>query len=342
MSESARISSSKETGDKQSIRWRWWVVVVAVVDDSGTNERMREKTEKIDWLTSRANRFFLLILYVRTNRTIAIIFSFLFLSLSVFLSLDLSSLLCSSSSHYIYSTIISLSILGLLSLFLSSFSMDNNPLTPRASNFSIASLITSDGCEDENSLYHSLTSPIGTPNTPQIPYTHPSLSIEKITNDYYHSSHLQPDLHHFRAATLTETNNGQCQPPPAVPIKENRSTNHKNHPHHHQQVTNLQKSLTTIRNMEGEQETRREVPFTHRSCLDYIQSATEKIKSTSTSMLDINKSDSENGIGLTGNNELKKPLHPKLANIKLVIESKSLWDEFDKLGTEMIVTRSGR
>lgn len=39
---------------------------------------------------------------------------------------------------------------------------------------------------------------------------------------------------------------------------------------------------------------------------------------------------------------MKKPFHPKLANIKMVLESKSLWDEFDKLGTEMIVTRSGR
>ena len=59
-------------------------------------------------------------------------------------------------------------------------------------------------------------------------------------------------------------------------------------------------------------------------------------------MLDMNKSDNENGSGQMGNNEIKKALHPKLNNIKMVIESKSLWDEFDKLGTEMIVTRSGR
>lgn len=51
----------------------------------------------------------------------------------------------------------------------------------------------------------------------------------------------------------------------------------------------------------------------------------------------MNKIDGENGT-----NEIKKSLHPKLTNIKMVIESKSLWDEFDKLGTEMIVTRSGR
>ncbi|CAF1206599.1 unnamed protein product [Rotaria sordida] len=150
----------------------------------------------------------------------------------------------------------------------------------------------------------------------------PNPSIEKITNDYY-NNHIQQDLHHYRSATLTETNNGQYQHQQQQgTIKENRSTNHK---HHQQQVTNLQKSLTTIRNME-----------------DYIQSATEKIKSTSNNMLDINKSDNEHGTGQNGNNEIKKPLHPKLSNIKMVIESKSLWDEFDKLGTEMIVTRSGR
>lgn len=37
-----------------------------------------------------------------------------------------------------------------------------------------------------------------------------------------------------------------------------------------------------------------------------------------------------------------KPIHPKLASIKVHIESKSLWDEFDQLGTEMIVTKAGR
>ncbi len=37
-----------------------------------------------------------------------------------------------------------------------------------------------------------------------------------------------------------------------------------------------------------------------------------------------------------------KPLHPKLAAVRVTIESKSLWDEFDQLGTEMIVTKAGR
>jgi len=37
-----------------------------------------------------------------------------------------------------------------------------------------------------------------------------------------------------------------------------------------------------------------------------------------------------------------KPMHPKLTSIRVSIESKSLWDEFDQLGTEMIVTKAGR
>ena len=38
----------------------------------------------------------------------------------------------------------------------------------------------------------------------------------------------------------------------------------------------------------------------------------------------------------------EKPMHPKLATIGVHIESKQLWDEFDQLGTEMIVTKAGR
>jgi hypothetical protein len=138
-------------------------------------------------------------------------------------------------------------------VYSSSSSMDNNPLTPRASSFSIASLITSDCCDDENSLYHSMPSPIGTTNNNNNIHFNNNLPVEKITNDYYNNHISQQDLHHFRSATLTETNNGQYPlptQPQHVTIKENRSTNHKHH-HHHHQVTNLQKSLTTIRNMEG-------------------------------------------------------------------------------------------
>lgn len=38
----------------------------------------------------------------------------------------------------------------------------------------------------------------------------------------------------------------------------------------------------------------------------------------------------------------KKPLHPKLVGIVASLEMKPLWDEFNELGTEMIVTKAGR
>jgi len=38
----------------------------------------------------------------------------------------------------------------------------------------------------------------------------------------------------------------------------------------------------------------------------------------------------------------EKPLHPKLLGVGAQLEMKSLWDEFDSLGTEMIVTKAGR
>ncbi|CAL1276997.1 unnamed protein product [Larinioides sclopetarius] len=46
--------------------------------------------------------------------------------------------------------------------------------------------------------------------------------------------------------------------------------------------------------------------------------------------------------GSDGDPEVKKPLHPKLVNVSGTLETKSLWDEFNELGTEMIVTKAGR
>ena len=173
-------------------------------------------------------------------------------------SFSLFSSLLSLSRYFSVAQVFTSYIFNNYFLAYSSSPMDNNPLTPRASSFSIASLITSDCCDDENSLYHSLSSPIGSNHQHQ----HLNLlnlpshsSFEKIPNEFYPNS-IQTDLQQFRSATLTETNNGQYQQQitsssisSSAPgtIKENRSANHKNH----HQVTNLQKSLTTIRNMEG-------------------------------------------------------------------------------------------
>ena len=57
----------------------------------------------------------------------------------------------------------------------------------------------------------------------------------------------------------------------------------------------------------------------------------------------------EGGPGSAGNSEDSpgeekqvKPLHHKLMNVSVHLEMKDLWDEFDHLGTEMIVTKAGR
>ena len=39
---------------------------------------------------------------------------------------------------------------------------------------------------------------------------------------------------------------------------------------------------------------------------------------------------------------VKKRLHDKLLNVSVHLEMKSLWDKFNELGTEMIVTKAGR
>ena len=43
-----------------------------------------------------------------------------------------------------------------------------------------------------------------------------------------------------------------------------------------------------------------------------------------------------------GEEKQVKPLHHKLMNVSVHLEMKDLWDEFDHLGTEMIVTKAGR
>lgn len=40
--------------------------------------------------------------------------------------------------------------------------------------------------------------------------------------------------------------------------------------------------------------------------------------------------------------ESRKSIHTKLASVSANLEMKALWDEFNELGTEMIVTKAGR
>jgi hypothetical protein len=67
--------------------------------------------------------------------------------------------------------------------------------------------------------------------------------------------------------------------------------------------------------------------------------STESTSSFPLSQPGFNSGSSSSAINFNTN---EKPLHPKLASIQVLIESKSLWDEFDQLGTEMIVTKAGR
>lgn len=62
---------------------------------------------------------------------------------------------------------------------------------------------------------------------------------------------------------------------------------------------------------------------------------------TSDCMKNVCKSDNEN-IEMDGKTDNKKPIHIKLASVQVQLEMKTLWDEFDELGTEMIVTKAGR
>ncbi len=101
--------------------------------------------------------------------------------------------------------------------------MDNNLLTARNNNFSIASLITSDCCNDENHFYHSMTNPI----EPNLPFH--NCSTDKITSDYYPNS-IQQELPQV-------VENEQSQQP--IKKRENRVK------------TNLQKQSSTKGQMEG-------------------------------------------------------------------------------------------
>ena len=77
-----------------------------------------------------------------------------------------------------------------------------------------------------------------------------------------------------------------------------------------------------------------------------LEMASSSSSSENSSLNSSNLSDSVGNTNMAsfGNDCMpnEKPLHPKLASIRVSIESKSLWDEFDQLGTEMIVTKAGR
>lgn len=195
---------------------------------SNSANKREKKKEKIDWLTMCANRFaFFCNISLCANEPNNCYH--LIISLFSFSSLSLISLHRSFCAQVLPLFFHNISTRTRY-YFLHRFLMDNNPLTPRASNFSIASLITSDCCDDENSLYHSITSPIES-NSINNNQTNSNLS-NLLTNKSSSHDYYPTDSQQIRTTTLTEANHGQYQ-----------QSNKK--------VTNLQKSLTSIRNMEG-------------------------------------------------------------------------------------------
>lgn len=55
---------------------------------------------------------------------------------------------------------------------------------------------------------------------------------------------------------------------------------------------------------------------------------------------DVNRNEVREEEGRTADS--KKPLHARLSSVVGHLEMKPLWEEFNELGTEMIVTKAGR
>lgn len=66
----------------------------------------------------------------------------------------------------------------------------------------------------------------------------------------------------------------------------------------------------------------------------------EELRENATSQVNSNRGDLNKSS--TNNNKKSLPLHPKLVSCGAILEMKPLWDEFNELGTEMIVTKAGR
>lgn len=54
------------------------------------------------------------------------------------------------------------------------------------------------------------------------------------------------------------------------------------------------------------------------------------------------RNDDENKNSKSNGKIQSRPLHPYLSNVQALLEQAELWRQFNRLGTEMIVTKSGR
>ena len=67
----------------------------------------------------------------------------------------------------------------------------------------------------------------------------------------------------------------------------------------------------------------------------YVKGGQEKVQ-------DVNSNEVRDETVRTENPENKKPMHSRLNPAHCQLEMKPLWEEFNELGTEMIVTKAGR
>ena len=72
----------------------------------------------------------------------------------------------------------------------------------------------------------------------------------------------------------------------------------------------------------------------------YLKEAQEKVQDVNSNEVRQQQEEASPGGGQDG--EKKKPLHGRLSGVVGQLEMKPLWEEFNELGTEMIVTKAGR
>ena len=71
----------------------------------------------------------------------------------------------------------------------------------------------------------------------------------------------------------------------------------------------------------------------------YLKEAQEKVQDVNSNEV---RQQEEASPGGGQERENKKPLHGRLSGVVGQLEMKPLWEEFNELGTEMIVTKAGR
>ncbi|XP_054280475.1 T-box transcription factor TBX1-like [Macrosteles quadrilineatus] len=84
-------------------------------------------------------------------------------------------------------------------------------------------------------------------------------------------------------------------------------------------------------------------PYTSPACAPFTPSVSSSASAwLSSHLAQMNTVDACVNQGEPGTDKHNSEIHPRLANVTASLEMKSLWEEFNILGTEMIVTKAGR